>query len=73
MAYEVDVVRLAAVHSVEVIVAVDRVEGSVVRELLLGDGLVVLKAKDGSDVVLALDCGQFTPESKSAKRHRDCE
>lgn len=58
---EVDVVRLAAVHSMEVIVTVDRVEGGVVGELLLGDGWVVLKAKDGSDVVLTLDGGQFTP------------
>ena len=61
VADEVDVVRLVIVHRMEVIVAVDRVQGAVVGELLLGDGRVVLKAKDGGDVFLALDGGQFTP------------
>lgn len=65
MAYEVNVVRLAGVHGMEIIVAVDRVEGSVVGELLLRNGWVILKAKDGSDVVLTLDGGQFTPEVRS--------
>ena len=55
MADEVDVVCLAVVHGMEVIVAVDRVQSAVVGELLLGDGRVVLKAKDGSDIVLTLD------------------
>ena len=41
MADEVDVVRLVVVHRMEVIVAVDRVQGAVVGELLLGDGRVV--------------------------------
>jgi len=58
---EVDVVRLVVMHRMEVIVTVDRVQGAVVGELLLGDGRVVLKAKDGSDVILTLDGGQFTP------------
>ena len=68
VADEVDVVRLAVVHGMEVIVAVDRVQGGVVGELLLGDGRVVLKAKDGSDVVLTLDGGQFTPTVRSVRR-----
>ena len=68
VAYEVNVVRLVVVHGMEVIVAVDRVQGAVVGELLLGDGRVVLKAKDGSDVVLALDSGQFTPAVRSIRR-----
>lgn len=67
MADEVDVIRLAVVHRMEVIVAVDRVQSAVVGELLLGDGRVILKAKDGSDVVLALDGGQFTPRRRSVK------
>ena len=58
---EVDVVRLVVMHRMEVIVTVDRVQGAVVGELLLGDGRVVLQAKDGSDVILTLDGGQFTP------------
>lgn len=70
MAYEVDVVRLAGVHGVEVIVAVDRVEGGVVGKLLLGDGWVILEAQDGSDVVLTLDGGQFTPMVRSVKCRR---
>lgn len=65
---EVDVVCLAVVHSVEVIVAVDWVQGAVVGELLLGDGRVVLEAKDGSDVVLTLDRRQFTPVVRSVRR-----
>lgn len=72
MAYEVDVVRLASVHGMEVIVAVDRVEGGVVGKLLLGDSLVVLKAKDGSDVVFTLDSGQFTPTVRSVRRRSKC-
>jgi hypothetical protein len=58
---EVDVGRLAVVHSMEVIVTVDRVQGGVVGELLLRDGWVVLKTENGLDVVFALDSGQFTP------------
>ena len=61
MTDEVDVVRLMVVHRMEVIVTVDRVQGTVVGELLLGDGGVVLKAKYSCNVVLALDGGQFTP------------
>lgn len=67
VSYEVDVVRLVVVHGMEVIIAVDRVQGAVVGELLLGDGRVILKAKDGSDVVLALDGGQFTPTVRSIR------
>jgi len=66
---EVDVVRLVVMHRMEVIVTVDRVQGAVVGELLLGDGRVVLQAKDGSDVILTLDGGQFTPIVMSV-RHR---
>ena len=68
VAYEVNVVRLVVVNGMEVIVAVDRVQGAVVGELLLGDGRVVLKAKNGSDVVLTLDSGQFTPATRSIRR-----
>jgi len=70
VADEVDVVRLAVVHGMEVIVAVDRVQSGVVGELLFRDGRVVLKAKDGSDVVLSFDGGQFTPIVKSIRRCR---
>ena len=68
MADEVDVVRLVVVHRMEVIVAVDWVQGTVVGELLFGDGRVVLKAKDGGDVFLTLDGGQFTPMVRSVSR-----
>lgn len=71
---EVDVVRLVVVHRMEVIVTVDRVQGAVVGELLLGNGRVVLKAKDSSDVILTLDGGQFAPVVMSVKhRHHITE
>ena len=72
MADEVDVVRLVVVHRMEVIVAVDRVQGGVVGELLFGDGRVVLEAEDSGDVVLTFDSGQFTPvvvQSDVARDH----
>jgi hypothetical protein len=62
-----DVVGLVVVHGMEVIVAVDWVQGAVVGKLLLGDGRVVLKTKDGSDVVLTLDSGQFTPMVRTVR------
>ena len=70
VADEVDVVRLAVVHGMEVIVAVDRVQSGVVGELLFCDGWVVLKAKDGSDVVLSFEGGQFAPVAKSIRYYQ---
>jgi len=65
VADEVDVGCLTVVNSMEVIVTVDRVQSSVIGELFLRDGWVVLKAKDGIDVVFTLDRGQFTPMDSS--------
>lgn len=62
MANKVDVWRLAVMHRVEVIVAVDRVQGAVVGKLLLRDGWVILQTKYSIDVVLSFDGGQLSPE-----------
>jgi hypothetical protein len=67
---EVDVWCLAVVHSMEVVVTVDWVQGSVVGKLFLGDGRVILQAKDGVDIVFAFDSGQFTPMSESVSHYQ---
>lgn len=58
---KVNLVCLAAVDSLEVVVAVQRVEFVIVCKLLLGDGLLALQAEDSVDVLLPFNITQSSP------------
>jgi hypothetical protein len=58
---KVDLVGLTAVDRLEIIVSIDRVEPVIIRELLLGDCLLGLQAKDSIDVRFLLDFSKFPP------------
>ena len=58
---KVDLVGLTAVHCLEIVVTVDRVEPVVIGELSLGDCFLGLQAKDSIDVFFLLDVGKFPP------------
>ena len=59
--HEVNFVGLTAVDCLEVVVTVDRVESVVIGELLLGDCLLGLQAKDSIDVLFLLFFCEFPP------------
>lgn len=58
---KVNLVGLTAVDCLEVVVTVDRVESVVIGELLLGDCLLGLQAKDSIDVLFLLGFLKFPP------------